>query len=266
MQQSKNVCFTLNNYTEEDKNLLKQVKCKYICIRYEKGEEGTPHIQGFIQFENKIRLTGLKKIHKKAHWEFMRGTTDQAINYCKKDGIFEEKGEVTKMGQRNDIIEAKKKVCQGGLRAILHNEAEYNLQTIRICEKMLTYHEEKRNWKPHVTWIWGKTGSGKSKMAFEKVCQGDDCYEKDQTKWWDGYDKHKTVIMDDFRSSNMKLNELLKILDRYPHRIECKGGYRQLLAKNIIITCILHPKDAYNVPEEPIEQLLRRIDEIIHCN
>ena len=58
----------------------------------------------------------------------------------------------------------------------------------------------------------------------------------------------------------MKFNHLLKLLDRYPFKAEVKGGSRWLDSKNIIITTNKHPKDTYNLPEEDIKQLLRRID------
>ena len=41
-------------------------------------------------------------------------------------------------------------------------------------------------------------------------------------------DKHETIIIDDFRASNLKFNYLLKLLDRYPMRIETEVCYRQL--------------------------------------
>lgn len=68
---------------------------------------------------------------------------------------------------------------------------------------------------------------------------------KDNTKWWDGYDKQEFVILDDFRGSQMQFNELLRLLDRYQHRVEFKGGSRQFDSPNIIITSINHPKDPY---------------------
>lgn len=265
---NRNWCFTLNNYTDEEKKELKTTKCRYIILGYEKGECGTPHIQGFIQFEQPQRLTALKKINKRAHWEIMKGTVEQAVNYCKKDEIFEEKGTYTITGQRNDLKEAKEKIKIGGMRAITGYDDNYNNQVIRSCEITLKYHEKARDFKPEVIWIYGNTGSGKSKLAHEKACNN--TYEKDSTKWWDGYDAHNTVIMDDFRASNMRLNELLKLLDRYGHRVEQKGTFRQMLAKKMIITSIEHPKDIYQkwhkVGNEPIEQLLRRIDKIIHVH
>ena len=43
------------------------------------------HIQGYMETKNSVRLAGLKKLNKKAHWEKAMGTRDQAILYCLKE-------------------------------------------------------------------------------------------------------------------------------------------------------------------------------------
>lgn len=196
----------------------------------------------------------------------MRGNVEQAINYCKKDEVYEEKGEYTKTGERNDLKRAYEAWnTTGKIRKIMEDEP--NVQVIRTIELKAKYCEKERDFKPEIIWIWGESGSGKSKLAHEMV-ENDDVYYKDSTKWWDGYDSHDVVILDDFRPSNMKLNELLKLIDRYPHRVEQKGTFRQMLAKKMIFTSIMSPRDMYRkcaeVENEPIVQLMRRIDRIIH--
>jgi len=82
-------------------------------------------------------------------------------------------------------------------------------------------------------------------------------------KWFDGYDAHPDIIVDDFRRDFCTFHELLRILDRYPFRVETKGGSRQLLAKNTVITCPWKPDIIYQSrSQEDIGQLLRRIDEV----
>ena len=110
----------------------------------------------------------------------------------------------------------------------------------------------------------GPSGSGKTRSANEEM---PNAYTKTgPQKWWDGYDGHEDVIMDDLRSSHIEFTELLMILDRYEKRIECKGGSRQLRAKRIIVTSIFSPEEMYKgmqeraTHHEPMEQLLRRID------
>ena len=151
------------------------------------------------------------------------------------------------------------------MRALLNNEDAVNIQQIRMCEKYLTYCEKKRNWKPNVIWIWGPSGSGKTQLA-HIICENEDTYMKDESQWWDGYDGHKNIIIDDFRGKQMNFTYLLKLLDRYELRVQIKGGYRQILAKNIIITSIHAPDRSYSFleEEEPMKQLYRRIDTFIN--
>lgn len=86
--------FTVNNYSEDDitqlhNDFLKYGK-KYICEK-EIGESGTPHLQGFVMFNNSRNLETLKKVNKRAHWDKAKGSIEQNKKYCSKDDnvIFE---------------------------------------------------------------------------------------------------------------------------------------------------------------------------------
>lgn len=108
MSGAKNWCFTLNNYTENDENLLELLfqngHVNYIVFGREIGEEGTPHLQGFVQFKKKLRLRQAKSfISPRCHLEPMAGTATQASMYCKKDGDFQEFGNMVTVGMR-DLI------------------------------------------------------------------------------------------------------------------------------------------------------------------
>ena len=258
-----NVCFTLNNYTlEEELELLCfSLPITYMIFGYEKGKKNTPHLQGYFELNHRMRMETIKKIPglARAHLESRKGTQKEAIDYCKKDGNFVEWGDpkINMQGHRFDLDETRIAAKNFGMKEV----AKWgNAQQIRVAEKYLQYCEEKRNWKPFVKWIYGPTGTGKSKIAHETL---PNAYRKSTSnKWWDGYDGHHDVILDDFRPNWMTLTDLLDLLDRYETRIEYKGGTRQFLAKNIIVTCAHHPKDIYKSTGEKIDQLLRRIDEI----
>lgn len=172
-----------------------------------------------------------------------------------------ERGECPKQGARTDISEIREIAKSGGsMRDII--DIARNLQDIRIAEKILQYNEKKRDWIPTVYWFWGPTGTGKTRTARDMF--PDAWWSGKDLKWWQGYDAHETVILDDFRGDFCTFHELLRILDRYPYTIECKGGSRQLLARNIIITCPKPPNMVYLNCGEQLEQLLRRITEIRH--
>lgn len=259
-------CFTLNNYTEEETNSLHDLhpdKARYLIFGFEKGEMDTPHLQGYVEFHKQTLFSTVKKLIPRAHLEVRRGTAEQAIDYCKKDGVFTELGTSTKQGQRKDLDRIRQLAEESGMRTVT---AVGSYQQIRTAEAFLTFNEAPRNEKPHVTWIYGESGSGKTKLAHE-MCADEDVYIKIGTnKWWQGYDAHTHVIIDDFRPTAIPFVDLLGILDRYEFRVECKGSMRQLVATKFIITSIQSPQEMYKFQAEPIEQLMRRIDELINLN
>lgn len=87
---SKRWCFTLNNYTNDEySSIVSDIKdIGLYVIGKEIGDLKTPHLQGYVNFKKKIRLTGLKKINQRIHWEKCKGSEEQNIVYCKKDGDY----------------------------------------------------------------------------------------------------------------------------------------------------------------------------------
>lgn len=82
---SRNWFFTWNNYTKENvTQLLSYLKGNKYCFQEEKGEEGTPHLQGCIKFKNARTFGGLHKKFKEVHWEITK-QLKQAEVYCQKE-------------------------------------------------------------------------------------------------------------------------------------------------------------------------------------
>lgn len=257
--------WTLNNYTDDEINHIHTLYNTGVISYCIFGKEvapttGTPHLQGYWEMVKKTREKAVHKLLPRAHFEPSRGTAQQNQRYCSEDGNVTEIGSKKKQGKRNDLDEIRTLAKKEGMRAVTRVG---NLQQIRVSEKYLEYNEKKRNWLTEVIWIWGDSGTGKSKMAREIT---EDPYTKNEgSKWWIGYDKHEHVIIDDFRDSWWPITEFLRILDRYECKLETKGGSRQLLAKKIVITTIKKPEEHYkNAPGEPLKQLTRRITQVIH--
>lgn len=93
---SKNWCFTWNNYTEDWFEHLDQMAPKIQGFIYgeEVGEEGTPHIQGYIEFKDKVRPLEFKDLTKKISWRkrAAHATRMDNITYCSKDGKWKSSG------------------------------------------------------------------------------------------------------------------------------------------------------------------------------
>jgi hypothetical protein len=271
---SRNYCFTLNNYTPEQETHLEKLKCKYIIYGKEQGASGTPHLQGFVIWNHGKSFRATKKmLPQGAHIELCKGTPYDNFEYCSKDGDFVERGtrpERVGQGKRNDMILIKKNVAENvKLKTMLEKDIIVNYQQLKYAEGLAKYYERTRNWKPQVLWYYGPTGTGKTKTAYEEArsaYEDDDIYfAMDTAQWFDGYDAQKVVIIDDMRKDFIKFHLLLKLLDRYPYRVQTKGSTRQFLAERIVITAPYRPEEMYDNRED-IHQLLRRIDTVKEFN
>ena len=78
----------------------------------ERGDEGTPHLQGYVQFKTEKSLKQLKALMPRAHVEPRMGPIDKAIAYCHKDEDYEEHGQKPKMPKEKGNQERK-----GGVRS-----------------------------------------------------------------------------------------------------------------------------------------------------
>lgn len=81
--QTKHYCFTLNRYIEQDIITIKNLDCNKYVFQEEIGEEGTRHLQGYIEFTKKKRFSELKKINNRIHWEKCKNI-EASIKYCQK--------------------------------------------------------------------------------------------------------------------------------------------------------------------------------------
>lgn len=274
--QVRNAVFTINN---PDKNLeLENNACVRGCIwQEERGENGTVHYQGYIEFTKKMSFKAIKEvIGERAHVEERKGTREQAINYCRKedtrvDGPWiygdMEIDKPGKQGKRTDLDDACDLIVTNGrnIGKGLHEVAVSNPTTFVKFHKGLQALATRINMgdrteKPRVEWIYGPTGCGKTLYA---TTRSSTFYIKDGTMWWDGYEQQETIVIDDF-DGKWPFRDLLRILDRYPYQGQYKGGYVKINSPNIIITCDRRPEVLYDVilSDAELSQLLRRLDAV----
>lgn len=80
-------CFTLNNWCKEELDeIIKTCGSNFYNIGEEIGEQGTPHLQGFISFTKKFRPFECFK-NKRISWKRCKGNEKQNMTYTSKDGI-----------------------------------------------------------------------------------------------------------------------------------------------------------------------------------
>lgn len=263
-------CYTLNNYTIEELNILeslnKNPKLNYHVWGKEVGDSGTPHIQGYFEWKTSIRQTQAKKlISSRCHIEPRRGSAKDAAEYCKKDGDYQEYGkQSTGRGQRSDLGALYKAIQDGWSIELIRNNwpAQYIRYKRSIDDLWKEVRSVERDSVPDVVVLWGKTGAGKTRYVWDNHARKD-IYATTGERWFDGYAGESVVLFDDFNGSEFKLSYFLKLLDRYPFKVPIKGGFVQWNPKKIFITSNKDPKEWYlNSHPEQIQAMFRRFTEI----
>lgn len=267
-KRSRRFAITWNNPRDGIGEYLQNLyeKCmKYMIVGFEQAPEtGTRHLQIYCEYKHGKTLKAVRKdFCDVCHVECAKGSGKQNEEYCQKGGTFKVYGKLEKQGCRNDLHSIRDDIEDGGggIRGLVQSGKINSYQGLRMAENLMKYCEPKRKDAPKVIWRWGDPGCGKSRWIYDNF---DDPFVPVSYKWWEGYDGHETVLIDDIRGNWCTWSEFLKLIDRYPFRVECKGGSRQLLAKNIVITAPFPPCDIWKTIENK-SQLYRRITEVHRC-
>lgn len=236
---------TINNWSDNEWNkALKEIaQTEYGICCQEVGAQGTPHLHIWLRYKNARDVKSIQKKFPRGNIQEGKGKDKHAEDYCKKSGgIWEQWGVQEKQGKRNDIDEIKDIVMNGGsMSDIIDKSTSY--QSMKCGELLLKYRETPRDVSPiEVIWFYGKSGSGKTKLIFDTEVN---IFRPTTYKWWEGYDAHSVVLIDDFRPSFCSFVNLLKLTDIYPFRVQTKGGSRQVKYNKIYITSHLSPEEYY---------------------
>lgn len=258
---------TLNNYTQADIDWLKSIgeECNKIVATEEIGESGTPHLQFKLTFKCSKRLTALKKLHPRVHWELPFKNCVKDFTYClKHDSKPLIQSDNRQQGHRTDL-ESVAFECLNS-KSIGEIAEKYPVQYIKFnngIEKLLRVSLKPRQWEMDVRIYWGKPGSGKTRNVWDEE---KDVYPKMVGKWWCGYTGQETVLIDDFDPNNcfeLVYDFYLKLMDRYPMMIEYKGGSCNFSSKRIIFTSNYNPSEWFR--DKPNRKaFFRRINTIKH--
>ena len=262
---SRTWCFTLNNYTSEEvehHSALDPRPFKYMLVGKEVGDNGTPHLQGYVVFPNAVRMASVKAVvGSRCHVEVSKGNFEQNYKYCTKDGEFYELGDRPKLPKQKGEME-KKRYRDAKLAAEEGRfddiDADIYLRHYSTIKRIR--HDKCLERKLHDTneqheWYYGPAGTGKSRKARE---ENPDAYLKNCNKWWDGYVDQDVVIVDDFDQAHSVLVHHVKHwADRYPFQAEVKGSAMKIRPRKIIVTSNYHPRDIWTDTRD-LDPILRR--------
>lgn len=244
---------------------------RFLCYQLETAPTtGRLHWQGVCHLKKGRTMDGAKKlITKNGQIETQRGTDSEATAYCRKPesavvGTYCEFGSTERCEVKESAGCLDRALECADLKEVAEREPKAFVIYGRGLERLFNYRSEKRQFKTDVRIFWGPTGTGKSEHAAAEL---PDAYwvmppRANGNVWWDTYAGEEDVIIDDFDPMDWSITYVLRMLDRYPLRIENKGGTCQFLAKRVIITSHYDPSKWWPTRTD---EIMRRVRECIDC-
>lgn len=263
----RNYCFTINNPGITDCENLRALKFEstYLLIGNENNwkfgmpefatsrPNSTHHFQCFVVLKDGKTRSAFKRIVPRAHFEVCGGSPESNITYCTKDGEWIESGtRPMTQAQKGKAGGDAEKERWTHMRELAKVRDWQTFETEYPRELTLydgAFEKVAMQYAPNIDledntvvgiWIYGPTGTGKTYHVFHNMV--DDrtkVYQKNISKWWDGYkqDKHEVVLIDDVSPFHVKIADDLKVwVQEYAFNAEYKGGSFYIRPKQIVVT------------------------------
>lgn len=269
--QSNRWCFTANNpgvwrppgSTEE---------VEYMVWQLERGQkEGTEHIQGYIRFKGRKRMTTAKKWFgiDQIHLELAKGNEKQNRAYCTKEetriegpheyGKYDEGAGVA--GRRVDLETVANLVKQGkSEKEVAEQEPETYIKYHGGIGKLIQLTRPppplEREMKVYV--LWGPTGTGKThraRMTYPEayeVIPGRDP--------WGMYSGQAAIIFDEFDEKQWTIQSMNRYCDKWRCSLDARYNNKYAEWTRVVI-CANSPPDSWweNAPQPLRQAFWRRI-------
>lgn len=275
-----NYCFTYNNYTDANIDVLKEwltEQTKYACFQKEVAPTtGTPHLQGYMNLQKKARMTTIQKKLGTLGIQLTlinaNGSPAQNRTYCSKEGgsDFWEIGDINIVGQGN---KTELQIACGKIKEKRPLDAvadEHPEAWVRYHRGFTSLHEildeQPEEREMDVVLLFGDAGTGKSTKArmYAKL------YGKSYTLgvpsggsiWFNGYNGESSLLIDEFKGW-IQPTYLNQLLDKYRMKLPIKGGFVNAKFTHVFITSNFPPEEWWS--EKVIwnhQSLYRRITAI----
>lgn len=203
-----------------------------------KGDkDGKLHCQFAVAFRDQVRAPQARRIVGGVHGPFS-GYLEPAFSKNVWDYVTKQASRVAAIdgygslsddqGHRSDLDVLYEHIANGmPLWDVMSRFPKQFMRNHAAVSKLCAMYDKPRPYGPvDVEVWWGPTGTGKSHTAFH---QYPEAYRKTiPGKWWEGYKGETVVVFEEFNPNEdkeLRLPELLKILDKYPYQIEIKGSW-----------------------------------------
>ena len=295
--QSRKFNVTINNPQEVDmtlelvdKTVLEILKPQYYTRSEETGKEGTRHFHFAVYRPSPMRFNTIKRLFPTAHIEKAYGTMKENREYIEKGGkwvdtdkadtvvpgTFAEFGDMpTEQEEKAPTMATIMGELEKGTptSAILTAHPELALQAQKLDALREIIRADKVSGLDRgtldVTYIFGKTGTGKTKGIYDKHNARDICritnYGKGNVRF-DSYHGQDVLVFEEF-ASQIPLSDMLNYLDRYPLMLPARYADRPACYTKVYITSNLSLEEQYKDEQEKHPErwaaFLRRISRVL---
>lgn len=294
-KQSKKWLLTINNPQESGwghekikMSLATMKPVVYYCMSDEIAPStDTHHTHVYIHCKTPVRFSTVKNKFPTAHIDLARGTAEQNRNYVFKmgekyegtekedsriDGTQEEWGEFPDEHQgKKPEMSFLLELIQSGMSdyEIITQFPDYLFDTDKLARVRLILKQEefKTVWRNlEVTYIYGKTGTGKSRFVMEKYGYENVFRVTDYVHPFDTYNGEEVLMLEEFNSS-IRMQDLLNYLDGYPLKLPARYSDKIACFTKVYFTTNICLQDQYPNVRQDTPQVwaafLRRINKVM---
>ncbi len=262
---------------------------EYGAMSDEIGEQGTPHTHVFISFHSPVRFSMIKKHLPTAHIESVQGSIEQNLEYLQKTGkwantakaetsvpgTFEELGNrpPENMGKDKDLETLYHMIVDEELSnaEIIRSNNDYIMQIDKLDKVRTTHLQEKYKGKRRcdieVTYVFGETGTGKSRDILDTYGDSNVYRVTDYDHPFDHYSCEPVLVFEEFRSG-LTLSDMLNYLDVYPITLKARYSNKFACYTKVFVVTNWELEKQYAerqiTDKESWQAFLRRIHKVKH--
>lgn len=288
---SRGFIFVKNNPTDDDIGTIRAyIESKpdgyWTCalvVRHRHGNE-TPHIHVLLHRPNAIRLSSILRACvplTNAHSEILRDPSrhwQYMLDPEKVEEVVVRIGEPGPgQGHRTDHDVVYEQIAEGAsVRDILrHNPGYFMKYHAGVCKAVSMESKPREVDRITVYILYGDSGTGKTVHArrlCEELAPADGAHWVSYSEgrgvfWWDGYDRQKVVVLDEYRGQ-IPLLMINRLVDFGGFRGQVKGGTINVVADTFIFTTNYLPGQWHRATRQKRATLLafmRRLKEFSTC-
>lgn len=262
----------------------------YFCLADEIAPTGTYHTHIYIASHSPMRFSTMKKRFPTAHIEKAEGTSKENRDYILKEGkwagtakaVTSVEGTFVEFGELPSEAEEKApKMYQllqdvtDGLSTkeiiVNHPNFAFKVRDIDALRETLTTEQFKiENRDVRTIYLYGDTGTGKTRSIFERHKAEDICritdYGRKTGLRFDGYHGQPVMVFEEFHSQ-VPIDAMLNYLDIYPLMLPARYNDRVACYTTVYITSNLPLEQQYmDIQRNKLETwraFLRRINKVV---